>query len=509
MHDKKRLAINIVAQLIAFAVSFVINFFLTPFIIHKLGTEAYGFIGLANNFVSYTTLITVALNSMAARFIAVSFHSGDIETAKKYFSSVYYANLFLALIIVVFAVFIVVFLEKMVNIPAHLEWDVKALFGLTFLNSVAALISNIYLVATFIKNRLDLTSLRNIASNLIRVIFVITPFMLFTPHLWYYSVSALIATVFIAMSNRSLTKQLLPDFKIKKLLYDFKLVKELVFAGYWNLLGKLSAILSIGFDLLLANLFIGAMAMGVFSVSKTVPFVILSLCASVVAVFAPKLTEFYAKGNMKIIRNEVESNIRVMSIFSAIPCTVFLVVGNDFFRLWVPTQDSETLYILSFLSVLCFLIASPMEIFWNVFTITNKVKIPSLVLLGFSCLIFATILICISLFENEYYRLLSIVAARFVWDGIRTVTFLPIYAAKCLNLKWNVFYPQLLKHVLLSISIIVCLLAIKTCFAIDGWGDLILFAIFISVVSSIVMGLCMLSKNQKTRLLRKIGYKMK
>jgi hypothetical protein len=332
--------------------------------------------------------------------------------------------------------------------------------------------------------------------------------MLFTPHLWYYGVSALIATIFIAISNRSLTKQLLPDFKIKKLLYDFKLVKDLVFAGYWNLIGKLSAILSIGFDLLLANLFIGAVAMGIFSVSKTIPFVILSLCSSVSAVFAPKLTEFYAKGNMEIIRNEVENNIRMMSVFSVILWTVFFVVGKDFFRLWVPTQDAEILYILSSVTVICFLIASPMEIFWNVFTITNKVKKPSLVLLGFSCMIFATILIGISCFENEYHQLLSIVAARFVWDGIRAVTFLPIYAAKCLNLKWNVFYPLLLKHALLSISVIGCLLAIKTFFTIDGWTDLILFAMFISVVSSIVMGLCMLNKNQKIKLLRIIENKI-
>ncbi|MFG5857006.1 hypothetical protein LDB17_02205 [Dysgonomonas sp. Shenzhen-Wh21] len=83
MEDKKRLGINLVAQLFAFIVGFIINFFLAPFVIAKLGAEAYGFIGLANNFVSYTTLITIALNSMAARFITVSFHRGDTELAKK------------------------------------------------------------------------------------------------------------------------------------------------------------------------------------------------------------------------------------------------------------------------------------------------------------------------------------------------------------------------------------------------------------------------------------------
>lgn len=287
MEDKKRLGINLVAQLFAFIVGFIINFFLAPFVIAKLGAEAYGFIGLANNFVSYTTLITIALNSMAARFITVSFHRGDTELAKKYFASVYYSNLFLAIVIALFAIFIVGFLNYLIQIPPELVGDVKLLFGLTFINSIIALTSNVYSIATFVKNRLDLSSLRNIVSNLLRVLFIITPFLLFVPHLWYYGISAIAATLFIAITNRRLTRNLLPGFKINKSLYDFKLVKELIFSGVWNLFSKLSEVLSTGIDLLLANLFISATAMGTLSISKAVPIVILSLCSSIAAVFAP------------------------------------------------------------------------------------------------------------------------------------------------------------------------------------------------------------------------------
>lgn len=69
--DNKRLAINIIANIIAFAVNFVISFFLTPYIVETVGKEAYGFVSLGNNFVNYASLITVALNSMASRFITI------------------------------------------------------------------------------------------------------------------------------------------------------------------------------------------------------------------------------------------------------------------------------------------------------------------------------------------------------------------------------------------------------------------------------------------------------
>lgn len=45
----KQKSINVIASLISFAVTTGINFFLTPYLTQKLGKEAYGFIGLANN----------------------------------------------------------------------------------------------------------------------------------------------------------------------------------------------------------------------------------------------------------------------------------------------------------------------------------------------------------------------------------------------------------------------------------------------------------------------------
>ena len=54
---KRRLVINLFANLISFIVSFGISFFLTPYITEALGTEAYGFISLGNNFVSYVLLL--------------------------------------------------------------------------------------------------------------------------------------------------------------------------------------------------------------------------------------------------------------------------------------------------------------------------------------------------------------------------------------------------------------------------------------------------------------------
>ena len=112
----KQMSINVIASLISFAVTTGINFFLTPYLTQELGTEAYGFIGLANNFVQYATVVTSALNSMSGRFISLAYHRGDKEKASKLFSSVLVADLIIAAVMLVAAAFLTFFIDKILVI---------------------------------------------------------------------------------------------------------------------------------------------------------------------------------------------------------------------------------------------------------------------------------------------------------------------------------------------------------------------------------------------------------
>lgn len=115
MGKNKQLVINMTAQILGFLVSSCISFFLTPYVVENVGVEAYGFVNLANNFVSYANLVSVALNSMAGTFITIKLHKNYEEEANKYFTSVVIANIFLAIITSTLAVFIVINLDKLIK----------------------------------------------------------------------------------------------------------------------------------------------------------------------------------------------------------------------------------------------------------------------------------------------------------------------------------------------------------------------------------------------------------
>ena len=508
INANKQLAINIIAQLVAFSIQIGISFFLTPFIVKSLGAEAYGFVGLANNIISYTTLITIALNSMAGRFITICVHQNNIDKANIYFSSVFFSNLLISFFLFTISIILIYFLEVCINIPINLIGDVKALFGLLLLNSIIGLITNVYAISTFICNRLELNSIRTIIGNISRAAILIFLFSLFTPHVWYLGLSALAYTVYVGLFNFKYTQKLTPDLKLSINKYNKRAVKELISAGTWNLLSKLSDILSQGFDLLLANLFIGATAMGVLSITKTIPMVILSVFALLASCFAPEWTELYAKKQINKLKDELLKSIRILGIFSSIPLAILYAYGDVFYHLWIPSEDSRLLYLLTIASTIGMTCGLPQESLWNIFTITNQVRKSSLNLLYNSILIILIVIIGINYVESDIAKLFILASTRTIVGLIRVLTFLPIYGAKCLNLKPTIFYRPIIMNVFSILILSILSFLVKEIFLENTWTSLCISILITCIIGLIVNSYLILTPTDREFICNKIKSKL-
>ena len=76
-------------------------------------------------------------------------------------------------------------LEHVVNISPHLINDVKILFSFIFINFLLSTLSTVFTVATFIKNKLYLSSIANIVAILAKVLILIAMFGTLPPMVWY------------------------------------------------------------------------------------------------------------------------------------------------------------------------------------------------------------------------------------------------------------------------------------------------------------------------------------
>lgn len=495
---EKRFIINITATVTAFVIGLCINFFLTPFIVENLGREAYGFIGLSNDFLTYFTLITIALNAMAGRFITIRYVEGRIEEANRYLSSVFFTNLILAVVILGLSTLFVIFIRSIVDIPEELVADVRFLFSLLAVSSVIALLLNTFGIGTFITNRLELNSIRKIIGDLLRAFCLIIPFSVFSPHVWYIGISGVVVALYNGIWNVKFTHRLTPELQIKLAWYDPQKIKDLLSAGLWNLINKLSDVLNHSFDLLIANIFIGAAAMGVYSISKSIPMLVLSLFAMLVSVFAPKITILYAQNKISAIIGDLKESILFHGLLTAVVSAELYLLTPAFYRLWLPSEDTQLLTLLTFLGFCPF--GLPYEALWNVFTVTNKVKYTSLELIGESLLMLIIVLSSMQLVESPTTRLYIMAGTRTVLSLLRSLLFLPMYAAKCLGQAMTVFFSNWGISILCTVLAIIAGIPIILMINVDSWGKLVLSATCIFILSCSLFLFLGLRSSQRSQL---------
>jgi len=497
MQKNKRSILNLISCLLSFIITLGISFLLTPYITNKLGTEAYGFVSLANNFVNYASIATLAINSMASRFVSISYHKKNYKEANEYFNSVLFCNFLLILFLFIPSILVVVFLQNIVVISAELVFFVKILFGLVFINFFLGLINTTFSVATFIKNRVDLSNLRTMESNLVKALLMILLFYLFGANIIFVGVATLCSTVYLLIFNIFYTIKLIPEISIKKSFFQLKKVITIFMSGIWNTVTKLGQVLSDGLDLLVSNWFVSPFAMGQLAISKTFSTCISTLTANLSYVFQPNMTYYYALNDTEKEINEIKFSMKITAFFTNVLLAGIIVFGISLFKLWIPNQNIKIIYLTTLVTIVGTIVGSTINTLFNVFTITNKLKVNSLVTLGQGFLNIIIVFILLKLNVAPGYEIVIISGVSVFTSIIKNLTFTPMFSAKCLKVKITTFYSTIFTGILSAISLIVVFYVISKQFVINTWLQLITTCVICGFIGIVINYFILFNRNQR------------
>lgn len=508
--DKKRLAVNMAAQLLAFAVNIGISFVLARVIEEQIGQNTYGLVALANQFVLYAQIAVSALNTMASRFVTIHIHRGEHQTASEYFSSVFFGNVIMAGIFLVPALVMVLFMGYMpfLNVPDGILRDVQLLWAFVFANFFLSIITSVYGVSTYATNRLDLTSIRTMIADILRIVFLVGTFFFLEPTLWFIGAASLLSTSYIAYWNRRFTKQLLPDIQMTPSNFRWKKVWELISLGAWNSLTRLGQQLLDGVDILLSGALIldGNESMTLLSLAKQVPTAISSLMGTIVGVFNPQITIAYAEGDKEKLVEIIKSCNRILIFMMSIPIAFLTAYGLDFYALWQPSKNPYLLQRLSLLAVGVLYVSMSIQVLYHVFIITKKVKWNSLVLLASGVLSSVMSLI---LLKTTQMGAMCFPLSSMVTGLLRNLIFTPVYAAHCLEIRWTRFYSDILLGCFSIGTITVLGMLSRIVYPIQNWGNLLLTGIVVGPLSLFLNFYIILRKEERTMVLQMVHSKVK
>ena len=498
--SSRSLILNLGAGFVSYLVTFGISFFLSPYIVEKVGVEAYGFVGLANNFVSYASLITIALNALAGRFITVKIYEKDYDGANRYFTSVLIANAVISAGMMLIMSIIWVFLDDLINIPSGLVADIRVLFAALFLSCIMNTVFSVYSVSTFASNKLYLGSIVSIVSSILRAVILICLYFFFSPLVCYLGITTLLMSIYCIYFYIHFTHKLLPFIKVDKSFFSLGAVKMLVASGIWALIIRLGQLLSDGLDLLISNLMIDPAAMGVLSLAKTIPAIITSIIGTLVSVFAPNFTILYARNKKEELITEVRRSMKIMGIIGNLPIIVLIVCGKEFFALWQPTQNASELQLLSILTCCGYIVSGGINCLYDLFTVVNRIKENAIAVLIAGG---ASIIITLILLSITDLGIVAIAATSTFVSIIRNLAFTAPFGAKCLDLKWYSFYPEIIRPVIFVAISIAAGYGVLIPFSQMSWGALVIKAAAVGIISVVIGFYIILNKNERAVILSK------
>lgn len=494
MKQGKELAINFIATAIAFITNAAINFWLSKYIVSTVNEEAYGFIQFANTFVTYFTIITIAINSMASRFIAVEYYKGDKKEASNYYKSTLIANCVIILLSAPIIIFTVCNIEKIMNITPSLVPDIKMLLIFLIGNLYLGLITTNLSVSYYIRNKLYIQSVINTISYILKAVILLVAYTFLPPYVSIFGIATFIATTFIQILSIYYKKKLIPEVSLKNGKFRFKDLKILISSGIWNFVTRVGDTLSSGLDLLISNLFIGPSEMGILAIVKTIPNLISSALNSLVNIFIPNMTKLYAEQKKEEFIKYIKISMKLTGIFLNIPILCVIVLGNVLFKLWFPTQDATLLHILSIISISPWIIIGPVSIMHNIFTVVNKLKVNSILICTTGVL---NVLIVYLLLKNTSLALFAVVAVSCILSILRNLLYTLPFGAKAIGVKWYAFFPEIGRSLLATaVSTCICY-GIKLLINPNSWLTLIGCGICVCILGLIINIVVILSKEQK------------
>lgn len=497
----KKLARTMLITGLAFTVNYLITLFLTPYIITNVGTAAYGYVSLAKNMAQYAAIITLALNSFAARHIAVAYHNQDLETANIYFSSTFFGDIFLGTAIAVVAFSCIAFLDKLLVIESFLVNDVKALFALIFIRFFFVTVFSVYGTGAYIANKLDITGVFKLLSYMTEAVVLLLVFRLSRANVAFVGIGLLAASAVLILSDISITRRHTPQLCVRRSAFCKSAVRKLVADGIWSSINDLGALLHSGLDLAVCNLMLTPLAMGQLAIAKSIDLIFHSLYHVVGHAFQPMFLRSYAEKKMDRLLEQFKLSMKLSALLSNLAFAGFFALGMVYYRLWIPGEDIALVYKLTIITVLTSVASGSMKPLYYIYTLTVKQKFPCIITLITGALNVISMVLLLRFTDLGVYAV--------VWTTVVLVGFInfvsnPLYMAHVLQLPWRTFYPCIARNVLSCAALTLLFRVLSLLYMPSGWLTLFVCIVVYAALGAIVHFVIVLSAAEWKSILAKI-----
>ncbi len=445
MTEQRMLAINIGSRFISYTINLGANFFLTPYIVTALGAATYGYMGLGQNFISYLDIVTFMTAGTLFRFVMIAHTQKRQEDVNSFYSNSFFSTLIYLISLIIPVAYAIYRLQDFIKVNPVIVNDVKLLFVLLFINFVFNTFFLIFRTGTQMVNKIYLISIRDFFAVILETTLLLSLYIFFEPKIYYLGISAVVISGLTLIYDYAMMKRFVPYVEIRIKHVKMDKLKELISTGFYFMVKQFSGILLVGLDLLFANTFISELAMGQLAIAKILPKAMQSFLSLATGSFIVIFTKLYAQRNMNHLVVQVKRGIKVLGTVTMLPNVILIVYGLPFYKLWIPAQDVQLIYVLSVTTALVLVMNGLMFPLNSIFTVTNHLKVNALAALVYGSI--STITTLLFLYFTDF-GIYAIAGVSTFYGLLLPFVFLMPYGAYCLELPRFAFFPIMFRSLI-------------------------------------------------------------
>lgn len=325
---------NVLAGVIGFAWPILLALMSTPFIVHKLGNDAYGVLVLVTSVLGFFAFLDLGVTNASIKYISESYVRNDTAEIGKILGS----SLILYLITGVVGGLIIAIMtnslvQQILHIPPAYIADSRFAFYLAACGFILNMIIGVFAAIPKALQRYDISTKVNIFISSLLTLLTVAVLSL------GYGLREVVIVNFLSslvslIVYTAVSKRILGSVVINY-AFDMVTLKKLFSFGAFSLLVMISSTILFQLDRILIGTFAGAAQVAFYAVPASIAFRIHSFVANIMGVVFPLCSELYATGQKVKLRELYLKASKYSFIIAISIATPLAVLSGQVMKYWM------------------------------------------------------------------------------------------------------------------------------------------------------------------------------
>ena len=320
-----------------------VGFFLSPFIIHRLGNQAYGIWVVAISSIGYLGMLDLGMRSSVLRFVSKGHTQGNHAAASAALSAALWLRLRISAVVLILAALLAYVFPMLFHqqLPPQLAESARIAVMIIGINLALGMSLGVFGGVLSGLNRYDLQTAVTLIQIVLRVagvVFVLRRGYGLVAIALCEFVAALVGNLLLV----ALARRIYPELRISLARPDTEVLRSLWSYSFYAFLTTVGVQLVYQTDNVVVGSFVSASAVTFYAIGNSLSRYADQFITSMTMSFVPAASTLEAAGDNRRVQKLYIIGTRVVMALSLPVLMTLLVRGRTFIGLWMGPQYSHT-----------------------------------------------------------------------------------------------------------------------------------------------------------------------